>query len=54
MMFNTIAPFVEKDSYIQVSGEEGDSWRWVFNGTTCEEVLSSVVIPIESRCQNDG
>lgn len=37
-MFQTIAPFVETGSYIQVSGEGGESWRWVFDGKTCEEV----------------
>jgi hypothetical protein len=29
-MFRTIAPFVEDGSYIEMSGEGGDLWRWIF------------------------
>jgi hypothetical protein len=36
-LFQVIAPFVEAGSYLEISGEDGTVWRWVFNGTTCEE-----------------
>ncbi len=41
-LFNAIAPFVEKGSYIQMSGEDGESWRWVFNGKTCESLAPKI------------
>jgi hypothetical protein len=37
ILFNAIAPFVEKGGYIQMHGEDGAIWRWYFNGKTCEE-----------------
>jgi len=41
-LFNVIAPFVEKGSFLEMSGEEGSVWRWVFDGTTCKEVYPKV------------
>jgi len=35
-LFNYIAPFVEDGSYIEMAGEDGDIWRWVFTNTNCE------------------
>ena len=36
-MFNCIATFVEDGSYIEMVGEDGDLWRWVFtNNNNCE------------------
>lgn len=33
-----IAPYVENDSYIQMQGEEGEQWRWIFdNGKVVEK-----------------
>ena len=29
-LFELLAPFVEEDSYIEMRGEDGDAWRWVF------------------------
>jgi hypothetical protein len=29
-MFKVIAPFVEDGSYIEMQGEDGAMWRWVF------------------------
>lgn len=37
ILFNAIAPFVEKDSYIQMSGEDDSFWRWCFDGKICFE-----------------
>lgn len=38
ILWNTLAPYVRKDSYIEMGGEDGACWRWVFNGTTCTEI----------------
>lgn len=40
--FKVIAPFVEKDSYLEMSGEDGSMWRWKFDGTTCKEIHARV------------
>jgi hypothetical protein len=37
LLFQAIAPFVEAGSFIEMQGEEGKIWRWVFNGRTVEE-----------------
>lgn len=31
-LWNAIAPYVKADSYIEMIGEDGDRWRWMFNG----------------------
>lgn len=41
-LFDAIAPFVEKGSFIEMNGEDGTTWRWIFNGTTCEEVYPTI------------
>jgi len=38
IFFNTISPFVEDGSYIQMSGECGAMWRWVFCDGICKEI----------------
>lgn len=43
ILFDAIAPFVEKGSYIQMIGEDGYRWRWKFDGKKCVEVGSRVV-----------
>jgi hypothetical protein len=42
LLFKAIAPYVEKDSYIEMSGEEGEIWRWKFNGKTMKEKQASI------------
>ena len=37
-LFAQLAPFVERGSYIQMSGEDGAVWRWVFKDGFCREV----------------
>ena len=32
IFFTSLAPFVEKDSYISFEGEDGCEWTWSFNG----------------------
>jgi hypothetical protein len=37
-VLEAIAPFVADDSWIEMSGEQGEIWRWVFkNGGVTEE-----------------
>ena len=43
ILFETIAPFVEKDSYIQMTGEDNSMWRWVFDGNACTESYADIV-----------
>jgi len=42
ILFKAIAPYVVKNSYIQMNGEDGCIWRWVFDGTTCKEVEAQI------------
>jgi hypothetical protein len=42
LFFKAIAPFVEPGSFIEMRGEDGGMWRWVFDGTTCKEVYATV------------
>lgn len=41
-LFQAIAPFVKKDSFIEMDGEDNCMWRWVFDGTTCKEIYPTV------------
>ena len=36
-LFGMLAPYVESDCFIEMQGEDGAMWRWVFDGETCEE-----------------
>ena len=42
VLFNAIAPWVKKGSYIQMQGEDGSIWRWTFNGKTCVEKAAKI------------
>lgn len=37
-LFRVIAPFVESGSYLEMHGEDGAFWRWVFKNGTFAEV----------------
>lgn len=38
VILSAIAPFVENNSYIQMMGEDGEIWRWIFvNGELMEK-----------------
>lgn len=37
-IFNTIASYVKETSYIQISGEDGSLWRWIFEDNICKEI----------------
>ena len=40
--FNAMAPHVKVGSYIEMHGEDGESWRWVFTSETCTAVYPKV------------
>lgn len=42
-MFKKIAPVVEDGSFIEMRGEDGAMWRWVFSGGTVREVKAKIV-----------
>ena len=41
-LFEAIAPFVTRGSFIEMTGDEASHWRWVFNGKTCVEKHAKV------------
>jgi len=41
-LFEAIALFVKKDSFIEMSGEDGYLWRWIFDGKTCQEIPATI------------
>lgn len=41
-MFTAIAPFVDAGSYLEIGGEDGEVWRWAFDGSTVR-TLAAVV-----------
>ena len=43
VFLNAIAPFVKDGSYIEMNGEEGAMWRWVFNNGVCEEKAPQII-----------
>lgn len=43
ILFEALAPFVEDGSFIDMEGEDGSLWRWVFDGKTVREVEGRVV-----------
>ena len=44
-MFDAIAPYVKPGSYIQMSGEDGSMWRWLFDGMSCIEQTPGISWP---------
>ena len=43
ILFQAIAPFVKKDSYIEMQGECGLIWRWSFDGKTMKEKTANIM-----------
>lgn len=41
-MFRAIAPWVRDSSFIEMVGEDGAQWRWVFEGGQCAERYPTV------------
>lgn len=44
-MFKKIAPFVENGSFIEMRGEDGSMWRWVFKDGKCREIKAKTIWP---------
>jgi len=42
MLFKAIAPFVEPGSYIEMRGEDGAHWRWIFEDGDVKEKVATV------------
>jgi len=42
LLFQTIAPFVTAGGYIQMRGEDGERWRWCFDGQKVTEQRAKV------------
>jgi hypothetical protein len=42
-ILDAIAPAVENASCIEMSGEEGDLWRWVFKDGRCQEIFPKII-----------
>jgi len=42
LLFKAIAPFVKDGSYIEMVGEDGSIWRWLFKGGKCVEQNATV------------
>ena len=41
-LFDVIAPYVKEGSYIQMSGEDGEIWRWIFRENECHDVGATI------------
>src|SRR5574343_585612 len=42
-IFQTIAPYVENDSFIEMHGEDGRLWRWFFKNGECKEIEPKII-----------
>jgi hypothetical protein len=42
-LFDAIAPYVKKGSFIDLEGEDGTIWRWKFDGKKMKEVAAKIV-----------
>ena len=42
-IFQSIAPFVAEGSFLDMSGEDGERWKWVFKGGNCHELKARLV-----------
>lgn len=42
LLFRTIAPFIES-GYIEMIGEDGERWRWVFENGKFKEVQAKII-----------
>ena len=51
ILFRAIAPFVEDGSYIQMQGEDGSIWRWVFRDGKLKEIEANIAWNDKSNCE---
>ncbi|MHB1611988.1 MAG: hypothetical protein ACYCOU_19240 [Sulfobacillus sp.] len=42
ILFQALAPFVDKESFIEMEGEDGDLWRWTFDGQQMIEQVARI------------
>lgn len=42
ILFQALAPFVDKGSFIEMEGEDGDLWRWTFDGQQMIEQVARI------------
>jgi len=42
MLFNILAPYIENGSYIEMLGEDGALWRWIFKNGNVKEVNATI------------
>lgn len=43
LIFTAIASCIENNSFIQMRGEDGGMWRWVFKDGICKEINAKIV-----------
>jgi hypothetical protein len=43
LIFSVLGPYIKGGSYIEMMGEEGESWRYVFDGEKCREIHPTVI-----------
>ena len=48
-LFDAISPWVEAGSFIEMRGEDGDLWRWIFDGKSCKQVSPETVWPSDTQ-----
>lgn len=46
--FHSIASYVQDGSYVEMVGEDGTQWRWIFHNGICREVKAAVSWPKDS------
>jgi hypothetical protein len=44
-LFNTLAPYVEDGSFIEMRGEDGGQWRYYFSEGECREIDAVISWP---------
>lgn len=44
-LFEVIAPYVKSGSFIEMNGEDGYKWRWVFKYNKCNKVEPNIIWP---------
>mgnify|MGYP005750691621 CR=1 FL=1 len=44
-LFDALAPYVSRGSFLEMHGEDGEVWRWVFDGVRCLEQSANVGFP---------
>ena len=43
VILDVIAPYIEDGSYLQMYGEDGEHWKWVFEDDKCHYKTSKIV-----------